>query len=180
MDNALLNYSKATKNEYDNASVNYKIGFINYANEDYEKSLTAFIKASQEKSEDKNLLYSLGNVLALINDDYSAQGYYERLIDKLDLEKSRAGILMPQVQDSDGELVDLYMKTSNNLGVVLNRLAKRTGDSSLNAQAMVNLSDSLRAWDALTRNQTTMFFKIRNKKQCLEAIKIIKEAYGTN
>lgn len=31
-----------------------------------------------------------------------------------------------------------------------------------------------------TRNQTTMFFKIRNKKQCLEAIKIIKEAYGTN
>ena len=64
MDNALLNYTKATKNEYDTASVNYKIGFINYANKDYEKALSAFIKSSEEKSEDKNLLYSLGNVLA--------------------------------------------------------------------------------------------------------------------
>ncbi|MEE0879819.1 MAG: hypothetical protein UH788_11175 [Treponemataceae bacterium] len=177
MDNALLNYSKATKNEYDNASVNYKIGFINYANEDYEKSLTAFIKASQEKSEDKNLLYSLGNVLALRNDDYSAQGYYERLIDKLDLEKARAGILMPQIQGSDGELVDLYMKTSNNLGVVLNRLAKRTGDSSLNAQAMVNLSDSLRAWDALTRNQTTMV-RLEGSNLAAQNLKYISHSYS--
>ena len=177
MDNALLNYTKATKNEYDDASVNYKIGFIQYAKKDYEQALSAFIKSSQEKSEDKNLLYSLGNVLALRNDDYSAQGYYERLIDKLDLEKSRAGILMPQVQDSDGELVDLYMKTSNNLGVVLNRLAKRTGDSSLNAQAMVNLSDSLRAWDALTRNQTTMV-RLEGSNLAAQNLKYISHSYS--
>ncbi len=177
MDNALLNYTKATKNEYDNASVNYKIGFINYANKDYEKSLSAFIKASQEKSEDKNLLYSLGNVLALRNDDYSAQGYYERLIDKLDLERARAGLLMPQIQSSDGELVDLYMKASNNLGVVLNRLAKRTGDSSLNAQAMVNLSESLRAWDALTRNQTTMV-RLEGSNLAAQNMKYISHPYS--
>ena len=139
--------------------------------------MTAFIKASQEKSEDKNLLYSLGNVLALRNDDYSAQGYYERLIDKLDLEKARAGILMPQIQGSDGELVDLYMKTSNNLGVVLNRLAKRTGDSSLNAQAMVNLSDSLRAWDALTRNQTTMV-RLEGSNLAAQNLKYISHSYS--
>lgn len=177
MDNALLNYTKATKNEYDTASVNYKIGFINYANKDYEKALSAFIKSSEEKSEDKNLLYSLGNVLALRNDDYSAQGYYERLIDKLDLERARAGILMPQIQGSDGELVDLYMKTSNNLGVVLNRLAKRTGNSSLNAQAMVNLSESLRAWDALTRNQTTMI-RLEGSNLAAQNLKYISHSYS--
>ena len=177
MDNALLNYTKATKNEYDDASVNYKIGFINYANKDYEKALSAFIKSSEEKNEDKNLLYSLGNVLALRNDDYSAQGYYERLIDKLDLERARAGILMPQIQGSDGELVDLYMKTSNNLGVVLNRLAKRTGDSSLNAQAMVNLSESLRAWDSLTRNQTTMI-RLEGSNLAAQNLKYISHSYS--
>ena len=50
----------------------------------------------------------------------------------------------------------MYLKASNNLGVTLYRLARRTGDSSLNAQAMVNFQESMRAWDALTRNQTTM------------------------
>lgn len=30
------------------------------------------------------------------------------------------------------------------------------------------------------QNQPTMFFKIQTKKQCLEAIKIIKETYGKN
>lgn len=177
IDNALLNFNKAITNEYDNVSVNYKIGYIYYANKNYEQALSAFIKSSQEKSEDKHLLYSLGNVLALRNDDYSAQGYYERLIDKLDLERARAGILMPQIQNSDGELVDLYMKTSNNLGVVLNRLAKRTGDSSLNAQAMVNLSESLRAWDALTRNQTTMV-RLEGSNLAAQNLKYISHPYS--
>lgn len=177
IDNALLNFNKAISNGYDNASVNYKIGYIHYASKNYEQALNSFIKSSQEKSEDKNLLYSLGNVLALRNDDYSAQGYYERLIDKLDLERARAGILMPQIQNSDGELVDLYMKTSNNLGVVLNRLAKRTGDSSLNAQAMVNLSESLRAWDSLTRNQTTMV-RLEGSNLAAQNLKYISHPYS--
>jgi tetratricopeptide (TPR) repeat protein len=177
MNNALINFNKAISNEYDNASVNYKIGFIQYASEDYEQALSSFIKASQEKNDDKHLLFSLGNVLALRNDDYSAQGYYERLIDILDLERTRAGILMPQIQTSDGELVDLYMKTSNNLGVVLSRLAKRTGDSSMNAQAMVNLSESLRAWDSLTRNQTTMV-RLEGSNLAAQNLKYISHPYS--
>ena len=177
MDNALISFNKAVANKYDNASVNYKIGFIQYATENYNEALSSFIKASKEKSDDKNLLFSLGNVLALRNDDYSAQGYYERLIDILDLERSRVGLLMPQIQSSDGALVDLYMKTSNNLGVVLNRLAKRTGDSSMNAQAMVNLSESLRAWDALTRNQATMI-RLEGSNLAAQNLKYISHPYS--
>ena len=36
------------------------------------------------------------------------------------------------------------------------RLAKKTGDSSKNAEAIVQFSESLKAWDALTRNPETM------------------------
>ena len=38
----------------------------------------------------------------------------------------------------------------------LDELAKRTGNSALNAKAIVQFSQSVRAWDALTRNQETM------------------------
>ena len=48
------------------------------------------------------------------------------------------------------------LKASNNLGVTQYRLSKQTGNSGLNAEALANLSASLRAWDALTRNQETM------------------------
>ena len=48
------------------------------------------------------------------------------------------------------------MKANNNLGVTLYRLAQQTGNSNMNAEAMVRLSDSIRAWDSLTRNPNTM------------------------
>ena len=48
------------------------------------------------------------------------------------------------------------MKACNNLGVILYNLAKRTGNSQLRAQATINFTESMRAGDALTRNQTSM------------------------
>ena len=36
------------------------------------------------------------------------------------------------------------------------KLAKRTGNSKLNGEAIVQFSQSVRAWDALTRNQETL------------------------
>ena len=68
----------------------------------------------------------------------------------------KLGISYPQVREEQGSLVDLYMKTANNLGVTLSRLAKRNSNSMYNARAMSLLTESTRAWDALTRNQATM------------------------
>ena len=53
-------------------------------------------------------------------------------------------------------LVELYLKASNNLGVTLSHLALQTGNSALQAQAVSHFAESVRAWDALTRNQKTM------------------------
>lgn len=87
---------------------------------------------------------------------FAAQSYYERLLEKLNNEKSKYGVLFPQVNTEQGELVDLYMRAANNLGVSLNKVADRSGDARKYTEAMVYLTDSMRAWDALTRNPATM------------------------
>lgn len=155
-ESALLNYKDAVDNFYDTPKIRYKIGYIQYGKKNYSEALGSFMKASEEESSDINLLLAMGNTLSMRDDNYAAQGYYERLIDHLDAERAQKGIMFPQTRSEDGEIVDLYLKASNNLGVTLYRLARRTGNSSLNAQAMVNFQESMRAWDALTRNQTTM------------------------
>ncbi len=116
LNQARRNYEKAVENKYDTASVRYRIGYIQYTNKNYLEALGSFIKSASEKYDDRNILLSLGNTLSMRGDNFAAQGYYERLIDMLDLERSRLGILLPQVRSDQGELVDLYMKASNNLG----------------------------------------------------------------
>ena len=48
------------------------------------------------------------------------------------------------------------MKAANNLGVVLSLRADQTGNGNLLPKAMANYEESIRAFDALTRNQETM------------------------
>jgi hypothetical protein len=98
----------------------------------------------------------LGNSLFYRGDIFASQAYYERLLDLVDLQRTRLGIMFPQVRTDHADLVTMYLHASNNLGVVLSKRAKSTGDSNLNADAMLYLTESLRAWDALTRNQETM------------------------
>lgn len=156
LDSAYDEYTTAVRTDYDTPSLHYRIGCIDYGRGDYDKAVGSFIKAGEGKPEDNHLLLAMGNTLSLRGDNYAAQGYYERLTDSLDVVKAQKGLLLPQVRADQAEIVDLYMKASNNLGVTLYRQARRTGSSSLNAAAMVQLSTSMRAWDAMTRNQVTM------------------------
>ena len=73
------------------------------------------------------------------------------------------GVILPQLDTTHGEFVELYMKTANNLGVALNRVAVQTGDSAKNARSFAYLSESTRAWDALTRNPDTLI-RVKNEK----------------
>ena len=114
------------------------------------------MKAGDGNVKDKNLMQAMANTLSLRGDDYAAQGYYEQLLLKLDDEIAEKGIVFPQTNATDYDLVNTYLSASNNYGVTLYKLAKRTGNSNLNAQAIVHFSQSVRAWDSLTRNQQTM------------------------
>lgn len=155
-DAALINYENAVNNKCDTSPVRYKIGYIQYQNQNYPAALGSFIKSYDSNSGDTHLLLALANTLSKNNDNYVAKGYYERLINVLNANKQKYHIVLPQVREDQADLVDTYMKATNNLGVTLHRIANNTGDSSLNATAIVNLQESLRSWDALTRNQNTM------------------------
>lgn len=156
-DAALTNYINAVDNKYDNSSVRYKIGYIQYQKQNYAAALGSFIKSHDTNPNDMNLNLALANTLSLSNDSYVARGYYENLLEKLDAEREKNRILYSgQVTSSQTEIIDMYMKVANNLGVTLSRLANQTGNSAMNAQAIVYLQESLRSWDALTRNPQTM------------------------
>ena len=156
LDEALDNYLSALETENDTASIRYRVGYIQYTKNSFSEALGSFIKTIDSKPLDTHVLLSLGNVLSLKGDNYAAQGYYEQLMEILEGERSQHGIMFPHVNKDHADIVDLYLKASNNLGVTQYRLSKQTGNSGLNAEALANLSASLRAWDALTRNQETM------------------------
>ena len=156
MDGALESYQDAIDNDYDKGEIRYKIGFIQYGKKNYSDAIGSFMKASEDFSDDPNLLLAMGNTLSLKNDNYVAQSYYQRLLNQLNAEKEQKGILFPQVRKDEAEVVDKFLKVTNNLGVTLYRLARRTGNSAMNAHAMVNFQNSLRAWDSMTRNQQSM------------------------
>ncbi len=153
---ALKNYQNAVNNKHDTSSVRYRIGYIQYQNRNYPAALGSFIKSQDTNENDTHLLLALANTLNLSGDNYIARGYYERLLSILNVEREKYGVVLPQIRDDHADIVDTYMKASNNLGVTLSRIASATGNSSLNAQSIVCLQESLRAWDAMTRNQTTM------------------------
>ena len=155
-DDALLNYKYSVELENDSPSIRYRIGYIQYKKSNYTEALGAFMKAGDGNVKERNLMLAMANTLSLRGDDYAAQGYYNQLLDELDNNITEEGLVFPQTSTKHYDVVNTYLYASNNYGVTLYKLAKRTGNSALNAQAIVQFSQSVRAWDALTRNQDTM------------------------
>ena len=153
---AYNDYLSAIRTHYDTASLHYRVGFIQYSKNDLDGAVGSFIKAGAEKSDDDHLLLAMGNTLSLRDANYAAEGYYKQLVNNLDAEFAKKGVAFTQTKAAEDALTELYLKAANNFGVTLFRLARRTGNSRMNADAMVQLSVSMRAWDALTRNEATM------------------------
>lgn len=156
LDGARRNYNAAIQNYMDTPSIRYRVGYIDYSNNDYASALGNFLKASEEGELDSHTLLALGNTLSLRGDNFTAQSYYGRLLSYLDFQREKYGIVVPQIEASAGDMVETYMKGANNLGVSQFRVSRQSGNSPLNAAALVNFQDSIRYYDALTRNQETM------------------------
>lgn len=156
LDGARRNYNAAIQNYMDTPSIRYRVGYIDYSNNDYASALGNFLKASEEGEQDSHTLLALGNTLSLRGDNFTAQSYYGRLLSYLDFQREKYGIVVPQIEASAGDMVETYMKGANNLGVSQFRVSRQSGNSPLNAAALVNFQDSIRYYDALTRNQETM------------------------
>lgn len=174
---ALSNYEHAVDLNFDNPQIRYRIGYIQYRNRNYAEALSSFMKASEGNIRHKNLMLAMANTLSLRGDDYAASGYYEGLISILDSEIADEGIVFPQANAKHYDLVNNYLYASNNYGVTLHRLAVRTGDSARNADAIIQFQQSVRAWDALTRNQETMV-RLDGSNLALENIRYITHPYS--
>ncbi len=155
-DSALDAYENAVMELNDTPSVQYKMGYIHYKKENYIEAMKAMTLAYADKPNDRNLLYGFGNVLFKRGNYFASQTYFERLMELLEAERLRKGIIFPQTRPDHAAFVEDYMHTSNNLGVVLNRIAVQNGDSKKNGRAIALFGESSRAWDALSRNRETM------------------------
>lgn len=156
MDAALKNYEQAVVNKNGTPGINFRIGAINYNKQNYLSALEFFNKAYEKVKNDPNLLLSLANALVLRGNNNAAQGIYSQLLSILDSEKVHHAMLFPQQKEEDNNLVEMYLKVNNNLGVVLYKISRRTGKSQKNGNSFACFAESIRAWDALTRNQQTM------------------------
>ena len=155
-DSALDSYQNAVKELYNTPSVNYRIGYIHYQQENYRQAIEAMSHAYAEKAHDKNLLYGFGNAFFKRGDYFAALAAYEELLTLLNAQRARKEQALSNTRPDDVAFIERYMHTTNNLGATLSRLSERTGDSQKNGRALALYAESTRAWDALTRNPQTM------------------------
>jgi tetratricopeptide (TPR) repeat protein len=156
MNLALDYYHQAELNGWAPPEIEYRMGSAHYHLRQWGEALDRFFSASSELPLNRRLLHALGNASYLRGNYHNAEGYYSRLLDLLEAEHSRFPMLSPNERQDHMELAERIMVTRNNMGVVKEALASRTGNPRYRAEAMALYAESSRAWDALTRNPETM------------------------
>ena len=181
LQSAALQYRKAIENRYTDPELTYKIGYIQFAQKDYKGALDSFTNAEDASAyptgneslapaaeTDKqtlplppgqppqNLLYSLGTTFFQRGDYFAAQGYYLRMLERLETRRAALGILHPEDRPDDRALLDTLVKVNNNLGVTMLRLAEKTGDRKKRSEAMVYLSAGAEIAGSLARSPDTV------------------------
>jgi tetratricopeptide (TPR) repeat protein len=156
MEMSLNYYRQAEKNGYSSPEMLYRMGAAHYQQEEWAPALERFFASSSQIPLNRRLLLALGNTCYQRGDFFAAQGYYNRLLDLLEAERSRLPVLLPNDRPEYVELAERLMIGQNNLGVTLEALARRPASPRYLAQAAGLYVQSAQAWDALTRNPQTM------------------------
>jgi tetratricopeptide (TPR) repeat protein len=156
METALSYYRRSEQNGWAPPEMQYRMGAAYYQLEDWKNALEYLFRASADLPLNRRLLFALGNAAYKRNDYFAAQGYYNRLLDILENQRSRLPVLLPNDRPEFLELGERLMMARNNAGVVYEALANQTGSRSYRSRAMSLYAESARAWDAITRSPTTM------------------------
>jgi tetratricopeptide (TPR) repeat protein len=156
MEMTLSYYREAERNGYAPPEMLYRMGAAHYQREEWAPALERFFASSSALPLNRRLLLALGNTCYRRGDFSLAQGYYNRLLDILESERSRLPVLLPNDRPEYLELAERLMIARNNLGVTLEALSKSSGNPRYLAQAAGFYIQSAQAWDALTRNPQTM------------------------
>ena len=164
-----IQYQSAIANFYTDPELTYKIGYIRYAGQDYRGALASFTSAEEASGYPSGieprapvavqvpltLLYALGNSFFQRGDYFAAQGFYQRLLSRLETKRAALGTLLPEERPEDRALLDNLVKVNNNLGVTMIRLSERTGDRRKRSEALVSLTAAAQIADSLARSPAT-------------------------
>jgi hypothetical protein len=159
LEEARANYLKAAENGWTEPLLDYKVGYIDYAAGSWDAAIGRFLKAEDGLAAPRppaNLLFAVANAFCQKGDYFAAQGYYLRLRDWLSTRQSAIGSLKPGQEPEHKALMELMVKTDNNLGVVMVRLAERTGDRKKRSQALVSFTSAAETADVLSRQPETL------------------------
>ena len=156
METALSYYHRAEQNGWSPPEIQYRMGSAYYQLENWKNALEYFFAASTNLPLNRRLLFSLGNAACKRGDYFAAQGYYNRLLDILETQRSRLPVLLPNDRPEYLELAERLMMARNNAAVAYEALANQTGDRSYRTRAMALYAESSRAWDSGTRDPRTM------------------------
>jgi tetratricopeptide (TPR) repeat protein len=132
------------------------MGTAYYKLQDWRSALEYLFAASSDLPLNRRVLFALANASYQRGDFFAAQGYYNRLLDLLESDRSRLPVLLPNDRPDFLELAERLMMARNNAGATYEALAERTGDARYRSRALVLYSESARAWDSLTRNPQSM------------------------
>ncbi|MDR0495544.1 MAG: tetratricopeptide repeat protein [Treponema sp.] len=156
MEAALRYYHRSEQNGWAPPEMQYRMGSAYYQLEDWKNALEYLSAASSSLPQNRRILFAMGNA-ALKRGDYSiAQGYYGRLLDILESQRSRLPVLLPNDRPEYLELAERLMMARNNAGVASQMLAGQTGNRSYYTRAISFYAEAERAWDSRTRDPRTM------------------------
>jgi hypothetical protein len=156
MEAALRYYLEAEQNFWNPPEIIYRMGAAHYQLEQWDDALQRLFMLTPAMPNNRRLLYAMGNISFMRGNYFAAQGYYNRLIDILDIERVRFPNLTPDSRPEEKELTERIMVVENNLGVTLEALTRVSGDTSYRSRALGLFANSIRAWDVLTRDPDTM------------------------
>jgi tetratricopeptide (TPR) repeat protein len=156
MPGALDYYRRAEENGWAPPEIQYRMGAAHYQLRQWGPALERLFAAYREIPPNRRVLYALGNVSYMRGNYFAAQGYYDRLLEILEADRSRLPPIMATDDEKQLDLAERLMVAQNNMGVSLEALTERTGNNVYRSRARGLYSDSERAWDILTRNPQTM------------------------
>jgi tetratricopeptide (TPR) repeat protein len=154
-DMALEYYRRAEKGGWKAPEMLYRMGVAFYHQNKWAEAQEKFADATAELPLNRRILNTMGSISFLRGDYFAAEGYYGRLLKTLNEDKARFPELSPQTRPDHYALAERLMVAQNNMGVVMEALTERTGNTSYKDRALSYYIDSQRAWDSLTRNPTT-------------------------
>jgi hypothetical protein len=181
LDTAAVQFRNAISNLYTDPLLTYKIGYVQYHQKDYKSALSTFSSAEDASAypsgnealapvtdiapavapsvpgqPPQNLLYALGDTFYHRGDYFAAQGYFLRLLERLQSRRAAAGFLHPEDRPDDRALLESLVRVNNNLGVTTFRLAERTGDRNRRSEALAYLSFANEIASSLARSPDTV------------------------